>query len=123
MHNVRTPLIAAAICATGGFTFFLLHAPLPWMLGSLSAAAVTAILSGRWFLPATMRRAARPVVGVLTGSAFGAETAAAILDWWDAILLVLGQSLVVTLLGYAFFRKIGGFDRQTAFAAGTPGGA
>ena len=121
-ERARPRFLAAAICATGGGTFYLLHAPLPWMLGSLTAAALTAILGGRWLLPASLRLAARPVVGVLAGSAFSAETLVAIAQWWDAILLVVGQALVVTMLGSVFFYRFAGFDRSTAFFAAAPGG-
>jgi uncharacterized protein len=122
LQEVRSSLLAAAICSAGGTTFYLLHAPLPWMTGSLTAAALTAILGGRWFMPGPARVAVRPLVGVLTGSTFGVGTLAALVEWWDAILVVLGLSVVMTFLGYAFFRTIARWDKQTAFFAAIPGG-
>ncbi|HEY7383196.1 MAG TPA: AbrB family transcriptional regulator [Beijerinckiaceae bacterium] len=122
LQEVRSSLLAAAICTAGGTAFYLLHAPLPWMTGSLAAAALTAILGGRWFMPAPARVAVRPLVGVLTGSTFGAGTLAGLLQWWDAIVVVVGLSVVMTLLGYAFFRTVARWDKQTAFFAAVPGG-
>jgi membrane AbrB-like protein len=122
LAQIRSTLIAAAICTSGAVLFYFLHTPLPWMLGSLSAAAVAAVLGGRWFMPAAMRGAARPVVGVLTGSAFTAATFAGMLEWWDAILVVFGQAIVVTSLGYVFFRRFARFDRESSLFAAAPGG-
>ena len=122
LAQIQSTLIAAAICTSGGVLFYFLHAPLPWMLGSLTAAALAAVLGGRWFIPSALRGAARPVVGVLTGSAFTAATFAGMLDWWDAILVVIGQAMVVTSLGYAFFRRFARFDRESSLFAAAPGG-
>ena len=122
LTDFRSALIAAAICGLGGYAFFLLNTPLPWMLGSLTASAITAIAGGRWFIPAPARNVARPIVGVLVGSAFSASVVASIPEWWSAILMVLVLTVAITLAGYLFFRTVGGFDRQTAFFAGAPGG-
>ncbi len=121
-EHIKSALIASAIFGAGGFVFFMLHTPLPWMLGSLTVAAITAIAGGRWFMPAPARNVARPIVGVLAGSEFSASVVASIPEWWSAVLLVLVLSAAITLIGYVFFRKVRGFDRQTAFFAGAPGG-
>jgi membrane AbrB-like protein len=122
LQQVRSSLVAAAICTAGGSTFYLLHAPLPWMTGSLTAAALSAILGGRWFIPAPARVAVRPLVGVLTGSTFSAGTLAAMTGWWDAIVVVVALSVVMTVLGYVFFRMVARWDKRTAFFAAVPGG-
>jgi membrane AbrB-like protein len=122
LEKIVNAMIAVAVCTAGGFVFTLLDAPLPWMLGALTAAAISAISGRRWFIPSQGRAFGRPMVGLLAGCAFTAEVLAAALGWWDAVLLVLVQGFVVTLLGYVFLRKVGGYDRQTAFYAGAPGG-
>lgn len=120
--SIRNSLIAVVICSTGGAVFYLLHAPLPWLLGSLSAAAASAILGGRWSMPQAAGRTARPVVGLLAGSAFTAEVMAAAAGWSGFIALTLGLTVLMTLLGFLYFRKCAGFDRQTAIFAAAPGG-
>ena len=114
IEGIRSALIALLVCGAGGAIFYYLHTPLPWMLGSLTASAIAAIAGARWFLPPAARSFSRPVVGVLAGSAFTAEVVASALGWWDAVLLVVGQGLMVMLLGYLFFRRFAGYSRETA---------
>lgn len=114
--------LALAIAAFGGAVFFLLHLPLPWTLGALTAAGIAAAATGRHFLQPQVRAVVRPVVGVLAGSAFTAEVVAAMLHWWSAILLVVAFSLTMLFVGFFYFRKVAGFDAPTAFFASAPGG-
>jgi membrane AbrB-like protein len=110
------------IAAGGGGVFFLLHLPLPWTLGALTAAGIAAAATGRHFLQPQIRTVVRPVVGVLAGSAFTADVVAAMLQWWSAVLLVAAFSLAMLFVGFFYFRKIAGFDAPTAFFASVPGG-
>lgn len=120
--RIVSALVAALVCSAGGAVFYFLHTPLPWMLGSLTASGLLAIAGGRWFLPPAARGLARPVVGVLAGSAFTADVVASAPGWWDAILVVVAQGLAVMLIGYVFYRRAAGYDRQTAMFSATPGG-
>lgn len=106
----------------GGFLFRELGFPLPWTLGSLTAAAAIAVAGRDWKLPSTARNAARPVIGVMAGSAFTAEVAGSMLDWWEAFLPLVSFLVLITLAGRAFFTRFCGFDKTTAFFASTPGG-
>jgi membrane AbrB-like protein len=115
---------AAALLAglAGGSVFYVLHLPLPWTLGSLLAAAIISIVNERWSMPVAARELARPVVGVFAGSAFTPAILSSAAEWWDAVLIVAGFGVVTTLVGNIYFRKVGGFDRVTAFFSSTPGG-
>jgi uncharacterized protein len=119
---LATAAAALAFAACGGTLFFWLHAPLPWTLGALTAAGIASAVTGHTLLQPQVRVVVRPVVGVLAGSAFTAEIAAAMLHWWSAILLVVLYSLAMLALGFLFFRKIARFDGATAFFASAPGG-
>jgi hypothetical protein len=114
--------VAFLIGAAGGAVFYLIGAPLPWTLGSLAAAAVVAVSGGRRLMPAPVREFARPVVGILAGSAFTPAVMASVGQWWGAIVFVAVYSLVVSALGWLFFRKLCRLDPVTAFFASTPGG-
>jgi membrane AbrB-like protein len=118
---VRAILGFASGCA-GGFLFRELGFPLPWTLGSLTAAAVIAVAGLDWKLPGAARNAARPIIGVMAGSAFTAEVARSMLDWWEAIIPLVSFLVLITLAGRAFFTRFCGFDKTTAFFASTPGG-
>jgi membrane AbrB-like protein len=108
--------------AAGSALFAAAGMPLPWTLGSLSAAAILSIAGSRWLMPAEVRDVARPVVGVLAGSALTPAILASVGIWWPAMLFVLAYSLFVLLLGWMFFRWVCRLDPATAYFSSTPGG-
>lgn len=110
-----------AVGTVGGAIFYALHFPLPWTLGALTAVALLAIFGPPFKIPA-LSSIARPVVGVLAGSAFTPAVVASVLGWWDAFVYIIALSFLSTALGYLYFRTIGGFNRQTSFFASAPGG-
>jgi membrane AbrB-like protein len=121
----RTALDAVAaflIGAAGGALFYLIGAPLPWTLGSLAAVALFAVAGGRWLMPPPVRELARPVVGLLAGSAFTPEVVASVGEWWGAIFFIAVYSLIVSALGFLFFRKLCRLDPVTSYFASAPGG-
>jgi uncharacterized protein len=121
-RNFVDACVAFLIGAAGGAGFYLIGAPLPWMLGSLAAVALVAVWGARWLMPAPVREFARPVVGILAGSAFTPEVVASVGEWWGAIVFVAVYTVIVSALGWLFFRKVCGLDPVTAYFASTPGG-
>jgi membrane AbrB-like protein len=121
LNAVRALLGLLSGCV-GGANFKGLGFPLPWMLGSLTAAAVIAVAGVEWKLPNAARNAARPIIGVMAGSAFTAEVARSMVHWWEAILPLVTFLVFITLAGRVFFTRFCGFDKTTAFFASTPGG-
>mgnify|MGYP003345565828 CR=1 FL=1 len=115
-------LVAFLIGGAGGAFFYSIGAPLPWTLGSLFASALVSLTGAPWRMPGPVRDVARPVVGVLAGSSFSPAVIAAIAQWWSAIVFVLVYSLVITGLGFLFFRRFARLDPVTSFFASTPGG-
>lgn len=122
MGQIVPTLMSLLIGACGGAIFAFLHAPLPWTLGSITASALAAILSNRWPMPAVMRMVARPVVGVLAGSAFTPEVFGAIGGWWKALIVLAIYSLITSVAGYFIFRRYVRLDPVTSYFAATPGG-
>lgn len=122
LRMILTTLAALAVGLAGGALFRYLNSPLPWTLGSLAAAAILAISGSSWRLPTKMRDGARPVVGVLAGSAFTPQVIASIAEWWGIIILVAVYALSMCGIGWVFFRLICRFDRVTAFFASMPAG-
>ena len=122
LNRILTTVAAISVGAVGGMIFYGLHTPLPWTLGSITAASAVAILGQPWLLKTPARNFVRPVVGVLAGSSFTPALVSAITVWWPAILLLIGYALVMLALGYVFFRAVAHFDSPTAFFASAPGG-
>lgn len=104
--TIVNALGALSIGSLGGAVFYLLGAPLPWTLGSLTAAGMVAVSGGRWLMPNPVRDVARPVVGLLAGSAFTAEVISSIGEWWSAIVFVALYCFIALFLGWLFFRKL-----------------
>jgi uncharacterized protein len=123
-HNAGLNAFFLTFCigATGGLAFVILGFPLPWMLGSLTATAAASIMRARWQMPSLARNVARPVVGILAGSAFTPQVAASIGEWWPVVVYVAGYTIAVSTLGYMFFRRVASLDRVTALFASTPAG-
>jgi uncharacterized protein len=114
--------LALGIGAAGGWLFWMLALPLPWMLGALFASMVAAVIGLPVVGPTRVRGAVVAVIGVLLGAGF---TPALLqqLGGWSVTLLGLVLYLVLSLvLLMPWFRRIGGFDRETAYFAAMPGG-
>ncbi|WP_226779308.1 AbrB family transcriptional regulator [Oceaniglobus trochenteri] len=116
-----------ALGAIGGEGAKLLHLPLPWMLGSLLAAAVAVAVVPHRFppgyqFPMGFRMVFIGAIGVL----IGAQVDGALLAQWSEMLVSLAGITIFVFVAHGvnfwLFRRIGGYDRKTAFFCGTPGG-
>jgi membrane AbrB-like protein len=115
-------MLSTLLAATaGGALFWLLHIPLPWMLGAMIATGVLA-----WFeraaIPAPARPAGLLVLGLGLGQTFTRpviEAVAMALPW-----LILG-AIVSILSGIVLarpFARLAGADPKTGYFAAVPGG-
>ncbi|MFT8244507.1 AbrB family transcriptional regulator [Roseomonas sp. BN140053] len=119
----RQQALCYAVAALGGALFFLIHTPLPWMLGALCAVAA-AQLAG---LPLAASRRARNIAALVLGCALGLNfTPAAAERLLRDVPLCLGAALATILVGLllmpvlAWLARI---DRRTALLSSLPGGA
>ena len=113
---------ALGLGAVGGWVFWTLNMPLPWMLGALFATMAAAVAGLPVAGPTRVRGAVVAVIGVLLGAGFTPALLAQIGSWsltLAGLALYLAMSLVLLV---PYFRKIGGFDRRTAYFAAMPGG-
>ena len=115
-------ILALGLGAGGGWVFWSLTLPLPWMLGALFATMVAAVAGLPVRGPTRIRGAVVAVIGVLLGAGFTPALLAQAGAWGVSLLglaLYLGLSLVLLI---PWFRRIGGFDGKTAYFAAMPGG-
>ena len=116
-------LTTGLVAIPGGFLFYFLHIPLPWMLGPLTITLIHHALRGRetrW--PAGLRNAAMIVIGYSMGRAVTVETA-------KQILINLPGMAAVTLLivlfslatGYLTHRRTG-ISLASGILGSIPGG-
>lgn len=115
-------LLAVGAGAAGGLLFFLLHMPLPWMLGSMSACGICSVARLPVVLPNAARLPMTAVIGAMLGTTFTVETFGQLLSWPLPLLGVALYVMVSGIVGYFYFRWAGGFDHPTAFFSGMPGG-
>jgi membrane AbrB-like protein len=118
----RAKLMTLAIGIPGGALFYLLHLPLPWMLGAMAATTVAAISGVRIAMMPGLRLVFVAILGVMLGSAFTPEVVQGLVTWigsfaWLALYLVVATAGV-----WLFYRRLARYDIATAYFAAAPGG-
>ena len=115
-------VLALVLAGLGGWLFWTLHAPLPWLLGAMIACALAAIAGIPISTPSVARPPMTALVGTMLGASFTADTFSRAGEWIIPLALLCIFLLVGGGAGYVVLRRLGGLDRPTAFFAGMPGG-
>ena len=121
-----TPLAAQGAAlglgTLGGIAAYNIGVPLPWMLGPMLANTLAVLLRAPLAAPSRLRPLVIPVIGVMLGSAVTAEIFGQVARWSLSLLLL--PLLLVFAAGTSFliYRRLGGYDRVTAYFAALPGG-
>ena len=114
-------LLTAAAAASGGAIAWLLHIPLPWMLGSMAATGVLA-----WHDRATVAAPTRPValivLGLGLGQTFTAPVMAALATALPWLVVAALLSILVGVVVAPIFARAAGTDTKTGYFATVPGG-
>jgi hypothetical protein len=114
--------LGLALGALGGYVYFVLGLPLPWMLGAMSVVTVAALSGVPVATSARFRNAMVAVLGVLLGSQFNADIFDRIADWYVGLAGVAASSGLMIMLCTLYYQKIGGYDRTSAYFSSIPGG-
>ncbi|NLI14061.1 AbrB family transcriptional regulator [Pelotomaculum propionicicum] len=111
------------VSLTGGLLFRLLHLPLPWMLGSLTAVMLWRLAAGRNLLwPVKIRNCGLVILGYLMGSSFTIGTSLQIIKQLPAMLLATSSIILFSLvIGYITSRRTG-ISLATGIIGSVPGG-
>jgi len=127
---MKSPLSTAvliALCGVAGFAARWLGLPLPFMMGPLLVSGLMSTMLAR-HLPeefaflAGLRLVFIAVIGLMIGTQI-TPTLFAEAKGLAISVAALGAFVVLsTGFNYAVFRRIGGFDRPTAFYSSAPGG-
>ena len=125
MHQhelVRAKVTGLALGIAGGAMFYLLHLPLPWMLGAMAATTIAAMSGVRVALMPRLRLVFIAILGIMLGSAFTPEIVRSIGLWlgsfgWLAIYVVIATAAV-----FAYYRRLARYDPVTAYFSAAPGG-
>ncbi|MGK7663670.1 MULTISPECIES: AbrB family transcriptional regulator [unclassified Marinovum] len=114
-------------CGLFGALAAALGLPMPWMIGALigSALAVAVFQNGplaSYDFPMRLRTGFITLIGVMIGT----QATPDLLSQLQYLPLTLAALIVFIACAHAgnvvIFRRLGGYDRTTAFFSGTPGG-
>ncbi len=111
-----------ALGLAGGFCFAFAGVPLAWLLGALAATVVGVFLGLPLGVPESLRTIMAAVLGVMIGATFTPDVIAAAVQWWPTIILLVIVMAVMSCVGTAYFRLVGGLDKTTAYFSSAPGG-
>lgn len=115
-----------SMALTTGWALMQIGAPAPYLMGSLfgvwfGGALVKPVQPylgvARWFH--------KPVVlglGVLIGATFNQTVLAQADKWVVTLVTMIGTTIVVTAIGYAFLRRARGYEPRMAILCSVPGG-
>ena len=115
-------LFTLLLGAVGGYVFYVFHLPLPWMLGAMSLATFAALAGAPLASWPSFRNAMVAILGVMLGSQFNAATFARMADWYVGITGVAVSGGLMVVLCTLYYRKVGGYDRTSAYFSAIPGG-
>lgn len=114
--------LGLALGTAGGFAFYALSLPLPWMLGALCVTMAAAVGGLPVLGPARLRPAIVAVIGVLLGSRFTAEVLQQASEAAVSLSILLVYLVAVGAVVVPFYHFVGRQDWTTAYFSGMPGG-
>ena len=126
IHILMTTIVFAVGIA-GGYLAKLVGAPLPMLLGSVTAVGAISIFGFRPGgrpprIPFWLRNFFIPIVGLSIGSAFTPGILAEMRTWWPSLLALLFYIPLAHYIGYRTFVMAGRISRTTAYYGAVPGG-
>ncbi len=117
----RLLLLTVAVASAGGAIAWLLHVPLPWMLGAMAGTGLLAWHERAAVTPPT-RPAALLLLGLGLGQTFTTPVIAALTVALPWLILAAFISILVGVVVARLFAGLAGTDTKTGFFATVPGG-
>ena len=116
--QVKTVLICL------GFSLLLDYfgAPLPFLFGSLFGCLIASLFGIELAGMPIVSSVSRTVLGVAIGTTLTMEVITTIPSYIPTLLIVPLYVVLISSIGYPFFRKVLKYDRPTAYYASMPGG-
>lgn len=120
----RVPRFALAflIGTIGAVIFVYFRLPLPWYLGALTACLIASVLHVPVERPRPLAGPLRATLGVAVGSAFTPAILGQLGAMTASLAILVPFMILITTTSMAFYRRLAGFDRPTAFFSAVPGG-
>jgi uncharacterized protein len=112
-----------AVCIVGGAALAALHAPLPWMIGSMLGMAIAQMAEARFEPLPWGRSAGLTVVGTVLGLHFTAPVVHQVSAYWPWFVALGFAAIGFGATSGLVLARLAGIDRATAYFASMPGGA
>ena len=120
-----SPMVRVAVTlfigATGGAIFAYAGLPAAWLAGSMIAVTTAVLLGYRGAIYDPARIAVFIILGIQIGTSISQETVQRMASWPASLSILTVTVVAVTWSGYEFFRRVCGWDRQTALFSSVPG--
>ena len=126
VSDLRCLFVTFSIALSSGWICLQFGMPAPYLMGSLFGVWFGGSLVkplrphlgvARWFH--------KPVVlglGVLIGATFNQAVLAQAGQWWLTLTTMIVTTVIVTVIGYQFLRRVRGYDPSLAILCSVPGG-
>lgn len=114
--------MALVIGSAGGWLANIAQIPLAWMIGAMTATTLAAVSGLPVAMPRLLRNCMIAVLGVMLGSAFTPEIAQQVGEWGISLSALALYGVVASAACYAYYRRVCGYDKATAYFSAMPGG-
>ncbi|SFD67812.1 hypothetical protein SAMN05216238_103115 [Lentibacillus persicus] len=123
MNRWRTFIEALLVALAGVTLFSIVHIPLPWLIGSLTAIAAWRIVTQReLYWPFTFRKIAMVLLGYLIGTSFTQETLVEMGNHVPSMIAITFFTVAFSLILGLVFSKMTGLDLPSCMIGSIPGG-
>lgn len=128
MIAVRKEVVVAflktvVIAGIGGYVFYLVNFPAPWISGSLLFVAAAGLARVKVALPTNVTRGILLVIGMSIGTTVQPDILMELHNWPLSLLCFMIAMVCTTYVVYGVYRYCFRWDRTSAFFASIPGAA
>ena len=117
----RTAILSLVIAAAGGGLAYLAGLPAAWLAGSSITVSAAAIAGVRVGLPTRLRDVVFVLLGVSMGTGVTPQALERAIHWPISLAVLAVFIAAVITAGFLYFRRVSGWDRDSAFFAAIPG--
>ena len=115
-------ILTNGIGFSGAVLFLLLELPLPWLFGPLAACLVAALLGGELIANKPLGDSMRTILGIAAGASITPVFFQTLPSMVITLCIVPVLTIMIGVLGVLYFKRLAGYDFQTAYYASMPGG-
>ena len=119
---VKPMAVSLGIGVAGGAAFNAIGAPMPWILGAMTANIAAAMAGMNTRVPMPLVSVMIAVLGVMSGSSFGPGFIERLPQWTTSLSVVLAFVFIVAGATYVVLRRLFGYSMLTAYFCASPGG-